>query len=277
MSRTSGSCSMSALPQVEQAAGSVRETVMAPHVGAVPHGDAVAPPQLARDAPVADVAHPVGVGVLPALGIEADLALLPRREPLLGQGFHFHEPLVGEVRFDHRVAAVAVADLVGVRLLPDEQPRGGEVLHDLRPRLRDGEPAVGLGHVLVELPVRGEDVDHGESVAPADLVVHAVVGRSHLHRAGAEGPVDAVVGDDRDRPAREREADHLPDKVRVALVLGVHGHGRVAEHGLGPGGRDRGSSPSRRPGGRSSSTSSPVSPRAPPRHRRWPCGRKCTS
>src|SRR5690606_38403110 len=43
---------------------------------AIPDGDAVAPPQLAADAPVLDVLQPVQVSLFPALGEEADDALL---------------------------------------------------------------------------------------------------------------------------------------------------------------------------------------------------------
>jgi hypothetical protein len=52
----------------------------------------------------------------------------------------------------------------------------------------------------------------------------------------AERRVDVLVGDDRDPSSGERQLDGLPDQVPVALVVGVHGDGRVAEHGLGPGG-----------------------------------------
>src|SRR5690606_17373350 len=41
-------------------------------VAAVPDGDAVAPPDLAADAPVADVLHPVQVGALEAPRDEGD-------------------------------------------------------------------------------------------------------------------------------------------------------------------------------------------------------------
>src|ERR1039458_1835690 len=43
--------------------------------GAVPRGDAVAPPELARDAPVVDVGHPLHVGFAVHLGDELDMAV----------------------------------------------------------------------------------------------------------------------------------------------------------------------------------------------------------
>ena len=81
-----------------------------------------------------------------------------------------------------------------------------------------------------------EDVDPVQAVAQADLEVVEVVGRGDLDHAGAELPVHVVVGDHRDLAVDQRQ-DHRPaDQVLVALVLGVHRHGGIAQHGLGAGG-----------------------------------------
>jgi hypothetical protein len=63
------------------------------------------------------------------------------------------------------------------------------------------------------------------------------VRRRDLHGAGAERRVDLLVGHDRDAPVRQRQGDLLADQVPIARVVGVHGHGGVAEHRLGPRGR----------------------------------------
>ena len=70
----------------------------------------------------------------------------------------------------------------------------------------------------------------------ADLEVVRVVRRRHLDRAGAEGRIDVLVGDDRDRPVGQRQRDLGADQVLVPLVVGMHRHGGVAEHRLGAGG-----------------------------------------
>ena len=86
---------------------------------------------------------------------------------------------------------------------------------------------------------RSSMIGQARQVVPlADLEVVRVVRRGHLHRAGAERRVDVLVGDDRDAPAGERQLDLGADQVLVALVVGVHGDGGVAEHRLGPGGGD---------------------------------------
>src|SRR5262249_12041545 len=83
-------------------------------VGAVPDRDAVPPPDLARDAPVADVLHPVEVDAREALGCEADALLLHRGDRGSRELLHREPPLWDDERLDSRVAALAVADGVAV-------------------------------------------------------------------------------------------------------------------------------------------------------------------
>ena len=90
-------------------------------VGVIPGGDAVPPPELARDAPVLQVFHPVVVGVFPVVRHEFDAAIAHGVERGLGEFGHafvagqVHEPLVGEVGLDDDAAAVAVGAFQGVR------------------------------------------------------------------------------------------------------------------------------------------------------------------
>ena len=70
----------------------------------------------------------------------------------------------------------------------------------------------------------------------ADLEVRRVVSGRDLHRPRAERRVDCVVGDDGNEPVHQRQPDLAPDEAAIALVIGMHRHGGVAEHRLGPGG-----------------------------------------
>ncbi len=76
-------------------------------------------------------------------------------------------------------------------------------------------------------------------MAPPDLEIVEVVRWGDLDRAGALLRIGIFIGDDRDAPSDQRQ-DRVPaDEMPVALVLRVHGDRRVAEHRLGPRGRDR--------------------------------------
>jgi hypothetical protein len=131
-----------------------------------------------------------------------------------------------------------VAHRVHVVLGAEQQPGRLHVGDYLAARLVAVESLVGaaLGR---DGGVGVEDVDLGTVVALADLEVVGVVSGRDLDRTGAEGRIDVLVGYDRDLPADEREDDGGAHDVAVALVVRVHGHARVAEHRLGPGGCDR--------------------------------------
>ncbi len=99
-------------------------------------------------------------------------------------------------------------------------------------RARGSSPA----RTSLMLPAVVEHVDLLEPVPLADLEVVEVVRRRDLHRARALLGIGILVGDDRDLAPDQRQL-HLGarlDQRRVALVIGMHGNARVAEHRLGP-------------------------------------------
>ncbi len=77
---------------------------------AVPCGNAVSPPELAGDAPVVNVAHPVEIGFRRLRGREFDVALLDGGDGFVGERLDFYEPLRGKARLYHCLAAVAFSD-----------------------------------------------------------------------------------------------------------------------------------------------------------------------
>ena len=83
---------------------------------AVPDRDLVAPPQLARDAPRADVLHPVEVAGAAWLGLDAHAPVVHRLDRRAGQLVHAHEPLQRDQRLDPLARAVRERDLVRVVL-----------------------------------------------------------------------------------------------------------------------------------------------------------------
>src|SRR5438132_13662063 len=70
----------------------------------------------------------------PPLGDETNGPAAVRFERRLRERLHFHEPLIGQPRLHHRVATIAVAHRVPVRLDLLEQAAFLEQVHDLFPR-----------------------------------------------------------------------------------------------------------------------------------------------
>ncbi len=208
---------------------------------AVPGRNLVAPPQLPADAPVLDVVHPLVVGVDPLLRHEAhgaglhgvDGFLRDRLARLVGLA-HRHEPLVGQHRLDDLPGAGTARHHQLVLFRFHQQALRLQVGHD---GLAGGEavqPLVGGGRVVVDAGVEVQHADDRQPVALAHGVVVGVVRGRDLDHAGAEVLVHVVVGDHRDLAADQRQRHALADQVPVALVLGVHHHRHVAQHGLGP-------------------------------------------
>ncbi len=209
-----------------------------PAVLAVPDRNPVSPPELAADAPVVDMFQPVGIGQFEALWIEVQLAVLQCLQSLVGHPLHADEPLVGKVGLDDGMATVAVTDVMLDVLHLHQQAKLVQVLDHELPGLFRLQATIFLRHVLVQRAIRIQYIDRLQVVAFAALIVVGVVGRGDLHHAGAELAVDKSVGDDRDVPTGQRKVQHLADNRLVALVIRMHGHRLVAEHGLRTGGCD---------------------------------------
>src|SRR5208282_1774425 len=87
----------------------------------IPRRYPMAPPELAADAPVLQVVHPVKIGLVPMARHEADPAALDGLDCRAGERRHAHVPLVGQIRFDQGAAAVAARHGVSMSLDAFEQ------------------------------------------------------------------------------------------------------------------------------------------------------------
>ena len=180
-----------------------------------------------------DVLHPGKVRFLPVRRHEARAAVTHRGDRRRGERRDPHEPLHGEVRLDRRMAAIAAPEREHVRLGADEDAVALEIGDEALARYVAVEPGVRAGfggHHRALVHHR----HHRQLVTQPDLEVVEVVRRRDLHGAGAELAVDVLVGDDRNLAADRRQAHRAAHEATVALVVGMHGDGGVAEHRLRP-------------------------------------------
>mmetsp|Transcript_7717 Transcript_7717/g.25581 ORF Transcript_7717/g.25581 Transcript_7717/m.25581 type:complete len:476 (-) Transcript_7717:15-1442(-) len=198
----------------------------------VPNRDAVAPPQLARDAPVLDVFEPVVPRPFEARRHNLHLARLHRLERGLRERLHLDEPLLRNERLNHLAAALAAGHLHLLRLLLYGEPS----LLEVRPNRFAALCAVHLGvlsRLAVHRPVLVHDVDHRQVLPLPDGVVVRVVPGCHLERARPKLTLDVVIRDDRDAPpAAHRHLALAPDQMGEPVILGVHTHRRIPEDGF---------------------------------------------
>ena len=111
-----------------------------------------------------------------------------------------------------------------------------QVLQHLGPAVVLVQPLVTLPGLLGHVACAVHDLNRVQVVFAAQFEVVHVVGRGDLEAAGAELLADVGVADDGQFAAHQGQDDAPADVFHVARVLGMHGHGRVAEHGFGPGG-----------------------------------------
>jgi len=202
---------------------------------AEPGRNAVPPPDLARDTPVADILHPVVVGIFPLFRQDTGFSFFYRFKCSLCQRADFHIPLQRQIRLNNGLAAIAAADRHGVVLDLVKQPCFLQFVDDAG---TGGKPV----HPLILVTGRIDDtgfvqyIDFVETVAQTDLKVVEVMGRGDFDHAGSELAFHIFVRNNRNFAVDQRQ-DHLfADQVAVTLVFGMNRHSGIAQHGFGPGG-----------------------------------------
>ena len=191
----------------------------------------MAPPELAGDAPVADVIHPVEVGFLKPLGDEFRFLVLDRGDRRFGKRFHADKPLQGDTRFDQGMAAVTGTDIMFVRFGPDDKAAGLEVSDNLAAGFIAVQAGIAAA-VFVDVAVIGQNIQHLQLVAQANFKVVRVMGRGHFDDAGTEVFLDIVIGDDRQDTVDQRQDGVFADEVAIALIFRMDGHTGVTKHGF---------------------------------------------
>ena len=94
------------------------------------------PPQLARDAPVMNIAHPLEVRLGVLFRRKSDKTLLDRGNRRVGERLNPDKPLRREQRLNHGFAAVALADGVHMVAHPGQQILRFQIGQNPLPRLR---------------------------------------------------------------------------------------------------------------------------------------------
>ena len=196
-----------------------------------PCRDLVAPPQLAADAPILDVLHPVTIAVLELGRVELHGVVHHRLQGRLRQFFHRQEPLQRQARLDHGVGAFAAPHLVGVVLHLDQVSKSVQLFRKILPALKPVHAFVGT-RLRRHGAVRIDRIDGREAVLLAKVVVVGVVGGCHLQAPRPKLDVDVVVRNDGHLSVHHRHDGLFAHEVFVTLVVGVHANGRVPHDGF---------------------------------------------
>ena len=199
----------------------------------MPRRNPVSPPELPRNAPVADVPHPVEIFFAPVGRNNLDLALFDDGDRRLRQWLHLAKPLRQSPRLDNCVTPLTHTDRM--RMLRDflEQPLRFQILDHSLPRIEAFQTRISACR-RAHSPVVRHHVNLGQPMPPADFKVVRIVRRGNLHRACAEFAVHDRVRDDWDLSLHQRQQHLLPDETLISLVLRMHRHCRITQHRLRP-------------------------------------------
>ncbi len=203
-------------------------------VAAVPHGYAVPPPQLTRNAPVLDVFHPIIIGFCKALGHEGNLLVHNRVDCGTGKSLHFYKPLLGNKRLYRGVATVTVSYTVRVRLNFYKMPACFKLFHKLFSAFVAVKP-LEFARKRVHCSVIVHNPHNGQIMAQTDLEIVGVVRGRDFYNARTEFHIGVRVADNGYRLVYYGQNYVFAYKVLIALVLGVYCNRGVAEHGFGAG------------------------------------------
>src|SRR5690625_1321289 len=138
----------------------------------------------------------------------------------------------------HDALPISQAEGKGVVLHLNKCAGGFKGINHPWPGLEPVETAELIRHQITFEPgVETDDARPGQAMPLADLEVSRVVRRGDLQRSGTEVAFHRFVGDDRDEPVGERDADLAADQVSVTFIVRVNRDRGVSEDRLGP---DRG-------------------------------------
>ena len=161
-----------------------------------PGWNAMAPPQLTTDAPVADLGEPILVYLGPALGNKAGASLAQGGQAGIGQRFGAHKPLGGKQWLHRNFAPVRVGNSVAVIFHFHQGLFSGQGGHNGVPRL-EALQATELSRSFVHAPVLAHDRHQRQTMALTYGKVVGVMGRSHFYAAGAELGIHVIIGNHR--------------------------------------------------------------------------------
>ena len=215
----------------------------------IPCRDTVTPPQLTRDTPVLNIAHPGEVHVFVLLRYELNVAVLNRFNCRFRQDIGTHVPLVGQHWFDDHAATVAVrngqvmwfnffqqAECVNRsndRFTCSKTLQFLELCRDFA-GINVRFVTFGIEHLgaFTDIAVKGQDVDHRQGVTFTHFIVVKVVRRSDFHAAGAFFHVGVFVANDRNTTVNQRQNDIFANQIFVTRIFRVNGHAGIAQQGF---------------------------------------------
>ena len=177
------------------------------------------PPELAGDAPVLDIAHPLVKGVDPLLGHEFNLAAGNCINGFLRDGFancitladfvDCHKPLVGQHGFNHLPSTATYWHHVFMRHGFFKKAQGLQIRQHGLAAFVAVQTLVRRGSVVVDAGIERKNRNQRQVVPQCHLIVIEIVRAGNFHAATAKSRVHIAVGNDGDLPVAQGQIDEF--------------------------------------------------------------------
>ena len=191
----------------------------------------MSPPELAGNAPVTDVVHPIIVRLSISFGNKANSSAFNRLNGGFRKILYGNEPLLGDHGFDSCAAAIACADVVAVGLDFNQCAALPEIFNKYFAAFFGCKSGI-FSAEFVDMPVFREHTHAGESRALTDFKIVRIMTRSDFNGAGAEVHFNIFIRNYGNFPANDGHNNGFADNFRIARVIGVNGYACVAEDGF---------------------------------------------
>ena len=194
------------------------------------------PPDLSRDAPIPYILHPLKIGLLPDLRNDSSPVISNCLNSRFGQRLRFDKPLERKVGFDNGLTTITMTHHVTVVLDFDQYAVSLKIFNDLVSTFKTICPLI-RARVLIHSTRFINHLDLFQTMIQSNFKIIEIVSRSDLQTARPELDIHIRIGNNRNLPIDNRKDDLLPNHRPIAFILRIHGHSRISEHGLRPGGR----------------------------------------
>src|ERR1043166_4369457 len=151
----------------------------------MPRWNTVSPPELAGDAPVMNVAHPLEICLGVVFRRERDLTFFYRLNRAIGQRLDLDEPLCGKPGFHNGLPAVTLANSPRVFLDAREQAKLFQIAQDFLSPLIAVQTFIRPA-ILVDARLVVHYIDLRQIVAQTNRKVIRIMRRRDLYRAATE-------------------------------------------------------------------------------------------
>ena len=164
----------------------------------------MSPPKLPANRPVAFFAQPVQITFSVAIGQNRDFAPFDQIHRVVRKVVHFDKPLVGQIRFNWKLATVADGQIDLAIFDIAQQSDFVQVRDNFLASLLHREALIRPAF-FVDRPIGIHDVDHWQITTLADFVVIGVVRRGNLNAPAALFGFGPTVGDQGNLAIHQRQ------------------------------------------------------------------------